>query len=335
MENIIQNFIKNDQDLLDLGIRDSSERKLIHTISSDNDIYSNTIRERFGVCRISISKYPFDQDDFSLIREFKYLTDVSCPDTIKTINDFEEYIKYDLELSKEFVIFTNIIKNNFSGEFYLFCEFKKEHIIDKIAQYLKDKNPKFPDNIYTETEQVKFLGKQQFFVQKNNNKKFIRFDMISASSNVIGIKNWYDFMSQFTDIDIVKKSKNLKRKIMYDFASIEICENAIMQRKLDFVHKLLPLVNSENIISIGRDDISIEFDENIDYDILHQEIDPNKNFRKEVFTLKFVPYNDTSFFVEDHGNNVKKIKCLTDNSKRREIEKFVNENDFNCKLNSH
>jgi hypothetical protein len=326
LQEIIESFINGSEANIDMGFQLSKERKMIHDIARNNNLYSQTIDgEKGNGKRIIISKTPFIDNEYAFIREIKFLLEISIPQEIENIEDTMKYLAYDQKIVKICGDFWEVIKSKFEGKMHMFNEYKTQ-LIEKVKQYLKTNNYNFVNfNIVPDEEVKSLLEKRVLFVPENTNKKVVRFDIISAGSTIIGIKEWEKFIRMFTDIEILIKSKNFKRKLIADFAdyNYDKFHYATTQIKLKLINNLLKHIDRSQFLSIGGDDIHIVCDDKINYDQLLGSIDPDKYFRKEIFVLKYMDYNENDFYVEIHENGTKKIKCLKDQSKKKEVENFL------------
>jgi hypothetical protein len=332
LQGLIDDFIDSSEITVDLGFHLSKGRKVIHDIARNNKLFSQTIDGEIGNGkRILVSKAPFtDTSDYAFIREIKVLHEISIPQEINSIKDTMDYLSYDSKLTNLCNGFLEVVNNKFKGKMHLFCEYKAQ-LIDQVKKYLKDNNHRFLDfNIVPNDEVKSLLEKRVLFVPENTNKKVVRFDIISAGSTIIGIKEWDKFIRMFTDIEILIKSKNFKRKLIADFAdyNYDLFHYSTTQIKLKLINNLLKHIDKSQILSVGGDDVHIVCDDKVDYDQLMDTIDPDKFFRKEIFVLKYMGYNDNDFYVEIHENGAKKIKCLKDQSKKKEVEKFLDQDEM-------
>lgn len=124
--------------------------------------------------------------------------------------------------------------------------------------------------------------KQNFFKLENCNQTFVRFDMINAVTAVIGIRNWEQYINNFTNIDLYKTSKSLRGLIMKNIHSK--CMLLVNDHVYEFVEQI-PYNLKQSYLYVNNDEVIIAFDNDINYEELMNVIDPNKYFRMQIFEL--------------------------------------------------
>lgn len=307
---------------IDLGHKSSLERKYLHDWAIQNKCFSMTDKKDKGDVVLIISKSPFEDksSDYAIIREFKYLTSTGAPTNVDTIDKFKNFLKGD-NLYDTFIDFLSFIESKYDNNIVTYQKDKSD-VIDRTIKALKSINPRIVDYGHEENDIIKQIPKSTILDSKNHGKKIISLDLRSASSTIFGIRDWYRFIGMITDIEFFKNSKNLKRKIIYEFCSIEIHDKAIKQIKLDIIYKLLEYISVDDIISIQNDNICIEMKDNIDYHHIFNLVDPISFFRYEKFTLIQMKYKWTTFFVEYYMDGSYKTKCV-DPRLKKEIHEFI------------
>lgn len=253
------------------------------------------------VKELFISKFPFkitdSQLENSIINELKFVTQIGP--------------QFGPNLTIDSILNNSTQKNKLKIERFLFqfsFEFSNNYV--RLFEHRKDIVRKAQNELSQITiPELNYVPKprtiKNFFILDHHGKTFVRFDMISAVSAVIGIRDWEQFMRKFTLIDLYATSKALRGHIMKNIH--KKCMQLVEERVARFVEHI-PLNLKQNYLYIGSDEIIIEFDPDANYTELTNTIDPNGYFRTEIFQLEYVSNEKSCWYVELHQNGMQKIK---------------------------
>lgn len=291
----IEQFISSDETKKDFGIISFEDRKLLHQICHDNNIHTLSLPtgqfndKNEPIKKFIISKIPFPIIDKELLQnitnEIKFMLDIRQEITLEEIITLKE--KNEAIVERFLYQFSFYYSNDYSRLIY-----HRKDITNKIKEKLS--KIVIPESKY----QIKNT-KQKFFRIENCNKTYVRFDMISAITTVIGISDWIQYMSDFTRIDLYRTSKLLRGLIMKDI------HPKCMLLITDYIYEFIITIPDhlkQEFLYINNDEVIIAFDEQINYLFVPD------HFRMEVFSLSYHEDNKHSWFIETHSPNVKRIK---------------------------
>lgn len=305
MMHSIENFIQSNELVLNLGIVSYTDRKNIYNFSHSKNLHtmsihkqSNSDTELEPIKELLISKIPFQITDIklesSIINELKFITKIGPHNSIADIlNNSTDKNKIKVEQ------FLFQFSFEFSNNYHRLFEHRK-NIISKAKEEIdKILIPK-PNTILKRPNSTK-----KFFIPAHHEKHFVRMDMISAVSRVIGIHDWSKFMEKFTSIDLYCTSKALRGVIMKNIHTQ--CMLLVKEHVYNLIARI-PFNLKNNFLYIGQDECIMEFDSDTNYIELMNTIDPDKYFRIEIFQLMH-KYNETnSWYIECHQDGTTKIK---------------------------
>jgi len=86
------------------------------------------------------------------------------------------------------------------------------------------------------------------------------------------------------------------------------CMKLVEQHVNNFIN-LIPSDYKQEYLQINNDEVILAFDPNVDYNLLMEEIDPDKYFRVQSFNLKYKEDDNGSRFIETYHDGSHKIKC--------------------------
>lgn len=301
---IIENFIQSDNITINIGLLDYKNRRLMNDLCRDHRLHTFSVHHHYDannepVKELIISKDPFKITDpqtcISIINELKFILDVKIYDSVDDImNQGSDKIK--LKVSE----FLNQFSFDYSNNYGRLFAHRKE-VINNVRIHLNTVTiPDCPDII------SKINSNKRFFIPNNSGSKFVRFDMKSAVTSVIGIRDWESFMRQFTNIELYITSKPLRGYIMRDIHTQ--CMKLVKHQLYQFIDKL-QLSTKFTYLYINADEVIIDFIPDIDYNTILNIIDPDHYFRLEIFELLYVNTGYIEKYIEKHTDGVNKLKA--------------------------
>jgi hypothetical protein len=307
---LIEKFLLSNNTEQDLGIVNYQDRKLLYQLCHQNNLHTLSIStgdynsNNEPIKKFIISRNPFPIFDQGLLtsitNEIKLSLDVRQDISLQDIISLSEKNKIIIE--RFLYQFSFYYSNDYSRLFV-----HRKDITNKIKKELNQIT--IPDHKYD----IKHK-KPNFFKLENCNQTFVRFDMINAVTAVIGIRNWEQYMSTFTNIDLYKTSKSLRGLIMKDIHSK--CMLLVSDHVHEFVERI-PYNLKQPYLYVNNDEVIIIYDKEANHEELMNVIDPNKYFRMQIFQLLYQENDKHSWFIDIHDNGTKKIKAKQQKSNKK------------------
>ncbi len=317
-------FSKSDKDSCSAGILSKDDRQILNKNAKEKGYHTKSFYiNNSDQKEIFLYKYPIPLTESkpTILKEFAFLINIkNFKNHLTNIDTFKTFIEMTygekkLQKLEKFLFY-------FSFEYSNHYQSIKNHR-DKISLEVSKIIDQRVADIKNFSSTNNFKCPKTIFIPKNHGKTFVRFDMISAVSSVIGIPKWNIFMKKYTKIELYQESKSLRGKIMGN-TNHKICMNVVSQKILKFITDMIDCgISPDSLVSMANDEVIFLFEENICYSQIKSNIDNVNAFKMEIFKLENIKFMDSTFYLETHINGEKNLKCVPLN-RRKDILEYMN-----------
>jgi hypothetical protein len=292
---------------------DRNIRQKIHEYAEENKICSQSLTiQKSNLKNMIISvnlikpKINFDEFNKFFVDFYKYPIDIYKNKYFGYHMNTVKSLQPDIEQNYNEMM--EILNIKFKGNIFLL----KNYVIDirkKIISTIKE-NPDFIQLMQTNNTGLKKLPQisSNLFVRENNNKYYVRFDMVKAHFNIMNktnpnifcSPNWESFVKRFSDYNFIEKSKILREVI---FGELGVTKK-MTSIGYDIITTIYDKFKHYEPVVIHGDEIVFEFEKcnyNEIYDFINSEW--NNMFRIEKFKLSYIETKIDDIYFEEYFND--------------------------------
>lgn len=293
---------------LDTDTFSSSDRAIIHEYCRAVGLYTMSTNSRLGkkikVMKTQPTHYEVTDEDV----EF-FVKQGNLPVVHVSIDTIEYYLKvlspYFDNCLESYRGFVKEVQSGLHAQSEMSKVFRLaiEYIQEKESYQALRKNPPKLDRgekLKTSLYQTKNVGKRflSIDVEKGN------FSVLKKNCPDIFSGSWYNFVSQFTDSEFIRRSKRI-REVVFGNLGFSKLANSLQEHEITAFYNHLYkhyFDIADCLISKCGDEMIFELDDDIDIDKLNEVIGtyPDTFYHIRYFTLR--AFDDTPYFYKEYDN---------------------------------